>query len=265
MGRKWGQHFLIRQGLVDRMLKQTQINKGDQIVEIGPGKGFLTRSLLQKGAKVTAVEIDPKLCEHLRESYGEHEQFDLLEGDVMQIDPLQLFPKGCGSVKLVANLPYQISSVLILKLLPFRNLWKSLTLMVQKEVAERICATPLQRKDYGPLSLAVGLGFDCQTFLNVPPTAFRPMPKVDSSLIFLQPRSSGLELEDENKFLEWSRTLFGNRRKLLCGSIKRHFPDWFHKDKNYIQKSIGKRRPEEIPHKEWLDLFSRFLSFKKQK
>ena len=181
----------------------------------------------------------------------------------MQIDPLQLCPKGSSSIKLVANLPYQISSVLILKLLPFRNYWKSLTLMVQKEVAERMCATPQQRKDYGSLSLAVGLGFDCQTFLNVPPSAFRPIPKVDSSLIFLQPRSSGLEMEDENKFLEWSRTLFGNRRKLLYGSIKRHFPDWYQKDQNYLQESIGKRRPEEIPQKEWLELFSRFLSFKK--
>ena len=265
MGRKWGQHFLIRQRVVDRMLKQSKIKKGDQIVEIGPGKGFLTRSLLQKGAKVTAVEIDPKLCEHLRESYGKHEQFELLEGDVMQIDPLQLCPQGCGPLKLVANLPYQISSVLILKLLPFRNYWKSLTLMVQKEVAERMCATPQQRKDYGSLSLAVGLGFDCQTFLNVPASAFRPMPKVDSSLIFLQPRPSGLELEDENKFLEWIRTLFGNRRKLLCGSIKRHFPDWYHKDQNYLKEFIGKRRPEEIPKREWFDLFSSFLNFKNQK
>mgnify|MGYP000008660510 CR=1 FL=1 len=265
MAKKWGQHFLIRQGVVERMLKQSQISEGDQVVEIGPGKGFLTHALLKRGVQVTAVEIDPELCQELRVNYGKLEQFQLLEGDVMQIDPLKLCPQGHGSAKLVANLPYQIASALILRLLPFRKCWKSLTLMVQKEVADRICATPEQRKEYGSLSLAAGLGFDCRRFLNVPPAAFRPKPKVDSSLIFLEPRDSGIKEEEEEEFLNWSRTLFENRRKLLSGSIRRHFPDWYQKDQDYLQETIGKRRPEAIPHQEWLDLFRRFINFRNRK
>ena len=142
MARKWGQHFLIRQGVVERMLKQAQIAAGDEVLEIGPGNGFLTRSLLRRGARVTSVEIDTRLCGELKKNFGNQEAFVLVESDVMQVDPNSLCPENPERSKLVANLPYQIATALLLRLLPFRNCWKSMTLMVQKEVADRICATP---------------------------------------------------------------------------------------------------------------------------
>ena len=172
MARKWGQHFLIRQGVVERMLKQAQITAGDEVLEIGPGNGFLTRSLLGRGARVTSVEIDPRLCGELKNNFGNQEAFVLVESDVMQVDPNSLRPENPERSKLVANLPYQIATALLLRLLPFRNCWKSMTLMVQKEVADRICATPAQKKDYGSLSLAAGMAFECRQFLNVPPVSY---------------------------------------------------------------------------------------------
>ena len=181
----------------------------------------------------------------------------------MQVDPNSLCQETPERSKLVANLPYQIATALLLRLLPFRNCWKSMTLMVQKEVADRICATPAQKKDYSSLSLAAGMAFECRQFLNVPPAAFRPMPKVESSLIFLEPKDSGWNSEEEKQFLKWSQMLFANRRKFLTNSIRRHFPEWFQKDQNFFQQTLKNRRPEELPHQEWFDLFQNFLNFKK--
>jgi 16S rRNA (adenine1518-N6/adenine1519-N6)-dimethyltransferase len=263
MARKWGQHFLIRQGVVERMLKQAQIAAGDEVLEIGPGNGFLTRSLLGRGARVTSVEIDPRLCGELKKNFGNQGAFVLVESDVMQVDPHSLCPENPERSKLVANLPYQIATALLLRLLPFRNCWKSMTLMVQKEVADRICATSAQKKDYGSLSLAAGMAFECRQFLNVPPAAFRPMPKVESSLIFLEPKDSGWNSEEEKQFLKWSQMLFANRRKFLTNSIRRHFPEWFKKDQNLFQQTLKNRRPEELPHQEWFDLFQNYLNFEK--
>mgnify|MGYP000190388975 CR=1 FL=1 len=256
------QNFLTDQNVINKIIKSFDLGKSDHVIEIGPGYGSMTFPIIEMVDSIDVIELDKDLANYLNE-HDRKGLINVIQADAMRFDFASLKKKK--KIRLIGNLPYHISTPLLFHLLNFSEIFNDFHVMVQKEVAERMCATPQQRKDYGSLSLAVGLGFDCQTFLNVPPTAFRPIPKVDSSLIFLQPRSSGLEAEDENKFLEWSRTLFGNRRKLLYGSIKRHFPDWYHKDHNYLQESIGKRRPEEIPQKEWLNLFSRFLSFTKQK
>jgi 16S rRNA (adenine1518-N6/adenine1519-N6)-dimethyltransferase len=107
------------------------------------------------------------------------------------------------------------------------------------------------------------MAFECRQFLNVSPAAFRPMPKVESSLIFLEPKNSGWNSEEEQKFLDWSRMLFANRRKFLTNSIRRHFPEWFKKDQKLFHQNLKNRRPEELPHQEWFDLFQSFLNFKK--
>ena len=259
MARKWGQHFLIRQGVVEKMLKHAVVREGDTVIEIGPGRGFLTRSLLSRGARVQAVEVDQTMCAGLRERFGDHPGFTLLEGDVMEIEPGELLKVSKDPLKIVANLPYRISASLILRLIPFRRQCASMTLMVQQEVADRICAEPGNRKHYGALSLASGMAFECRKILTVQPAAFRPPPKVSSAVIHLLPRNSGLDSGKEKMFLQWSHSLFGSRRKTLVNNIRQHYPGWHNDCEVGLKKTLGLRRPEDLSLQEWLSLFREYI------
>ena len=150
--KKWGQNFLISQKVVESIVQAADVKNGDSILEIGPGLGILTRALLDRNSQVTAIEIDPELCVKLRKRFSKEERFTLLEKDVMELAPEDLANLIPAPAKVVANLPYNIATPLILRMLPVRKAWQSLTLMIQYEVAERICATPESGKAYGPLS-----------------------------------------------------------------------------------------------------------------
>ena len=144
-------------------------------------------------------------------------------------------------------------------MLPVRNAWQSLTLMVQLEVAERICATPASGKVYGPLSLVGALGFESAIIKKIPPESFKPAPKVDSAVIRLLPRYSGLTAENEKRFLKWSQLLFQQRRKTLMNGIRQHFPEWYQNHEDSLRESFGQRRPETLDFTEWMNLFSDYL------
>ena len=260
--KKWGQNFLFHEKVAEIIVDAADVQNEDSVLEIGPGHGMLTRSLLRRNAQVTAVEIDPDLCEKLRKQFGCVEGFNLLEQDVMELAPEALAELVCTPAKVVANLPYNIATPLLLKMLPVRKAWLSLTIMIQLEVAKRICATPESRKSYGPLSLVGALGFECKIIKIIPPGSFKPVPKVDSSIIQLVPRNSGLTHEKEKLFLKWSHLLFQQRRKTLINGIRNHFPEWYQNCENLLSEKIALRRPESLAFTEWLNLFEVFLQSK---
>ena len=257
--KKWGQNFLIQQEVVDSIVLAADVKNSDSILEIGPGLGILTTALLECRSEVTAIEIDPELCVRLRKRFESEKKFTLLEMDAMELSPEAFSGLIPAPAKVVANLPYNITTPLILKMLPFRNAWQSLTLMVQLEVAERICATPESGKVYGPLSLVGALGFESTIIAKIPPESFKPAPKVDSALIQLLPRTSGLTPENEKRFLKWSQLLFQQRRKTLMNGIRQHFPEWYQNRGDSLRESFSLRRPETLDFKEWMDLFSDYL------
>jgi 16S rRNA (adenine1518-N6/adenine1519-N6)-dimethyltransferase len=257
--KKWGQNFLISQKVVESIVQAADVKNGDSILEIGPGLGILTRALLDRNSQVTAIEIDPELCVKLRKRFSKEERFTLLEKDVMELAPEDLANLIPAPAKVVANLPYNIATPLILRMLPVRKAWQSLTLMIQYEVAERICATPESGKAYGPLSLVGELGFEKKIIKKIHPESFKPVPKVDSAVIRLLPRESGLPPEDEKRFLKWSHLLFQQRRKTLMNGIRQHFPEWYQNCGDSLRDEFGLRRPETLDFTEWMTLFSDYL------
>ena len=257
--KKWGQNFLIQQEVVDSIVQAADVKNGDSILEIGPGLGMLTTALLEHNADVTAVEIDPELCGKLRKRFENEKRFTLLQMDTMELSPEALAGLIPAPAKVVANLPYNIATPLILRMLPVRNTWQSLTLMVQLEVAERLCATPASGKVYGPLSLVGALGFESAIIKKIPPESFKPVPKVDSAVIRLLPRDSGLTSENEKRFLKWSQLLFQQRRKSLMNGIRQHFPEWHQNHGDSLREYFGLRRPETLDFAEWMNLFSDYM------
>jgi 16S rRNA (adenine1518-N6/adenine1519-N6)-dimethyltransferase len=257
--KKWGQNFLIQQEVVDSIVQAANVKNGESILEIGPGLGILTTALLDCNSEVTALEIDPELCRKLRKRFKNEKRFTLIEMDAMELSPQALAGLIPAPAKVVANLPYNIATPLILRMLPVRNAWQSLTLMVQFEVAERICATPASGKAYGPLSLVGALGFESAIIKKIPPESFKPVPKVDSAVIRLLPHESGLTPENEKHFLKWSQLLFQQRRKTLMNGIRQHFPEWYENHGDSLRDNFGLRRPETLEFNEWMKLFVDYM------
>tara|TARA_B100000686_G_scaffold331029_1_gene394032 strand:+ start:25 stop:834 length:810 start_codon:yes stop_codon:yes gene_type:complete len=261
--KKWGQHFLKSKIIAKSIVQAADVKHGDQILEIGPGYGILTQELLNFSAKVTAIEIDTELCAKLRKKFDKESNFSLFEKDVMKIESNKFEKFLKLPAKLVSNLPYNIATALLLKLLPVRKSWESFTVMVQLEVGERLCAKPDSGKIYGPLSLAGALGFEKQIVKIVTPDHFSPSPKVDSCIIHLLPINSGLSIDQEKLFLKWSHLLFQNRRKTLLNGIRKHYPLWFENYKEYLRGKYDMRRPENLNFSEWMNLFCNFLKSNK--
>ena len=258
--KKWGQNFLQNQNVVESIVKVADLQIGESVLEIGPGLGILTKALLEKEYPVTAIEIDADLCKHLKKRFVGEKKFNLLEKDIMELSSLSLAKLIPNPSKVVANLPYNIATKILLKMFPVREAWQSLTLMIQKEVAERICASTESREAYGPLSLVGELGFEREIVEIIPPRNFKPVPKVASAIVNLLPKISNLNPEREKLFLQWSQLLFQQRRKTLTNGIRQHFPEWYHKQGFSIRKKFGMRRPETLDFKDWMELFNNFLN-----
>ena len=259
MKRKWGQHFLVRERYVQRMIELAGVRAGDQVLEIGPGRGVLTRALLEIGTFVKAVEIDPTLQGFLRQEFAGSSQFQLLCGDALALPIEELLPAS-QSARIVANLPYNVATAIFFHLLPWREYWNSWTLMVQYEVAQRICATAEGGKSFGTLSLAGSLGFERKLAFEVPPDAFAPPPKVNSAVVHLWPRKSGWSQEQEQNFLEFVRRLFQQRRKTLVGNLKQQFPNWFQQERESLEEQYLKLRPENLEFEDWRKLYKQFCA-----
>jgi 16S rRNA (adenine1518-N6/adenine1519-N6)-dimethyltransferase len=216
--RRLGQNFLISPGVVRAVVEAAAIERGDHVLEIGPGIGTLTQGLLEAGAHVTAVELDKKLPAVLAETLRGYEHLNVVQGDILKTDiPLLM---GDQPFKVAANLPYYITTPILLSLLEQKLPITHIVTMVQKEVAERMTASP-GGKNYGALSVAVQYHTEPEIVLDVPPSCFFPAPEVDSAVIACTVRkASAVAVKDENLFFRVVKASFGQRRKTLSNALK---------------------------------------------
>lgn len=214
-----GQNFLVDETVTRDIVLGADVCDEDLVIEIGPGVGTLTAQLLNKAKKVVAIELDSALIPILQTELGDNQNFMLVHNDALKVDFNEIIGEE-KSVKLVANLPYYVTTPIVVKLLKEGYKFKSLTIMIQKEVAERMNAKP-GTKDYGALSLLVQYYCDTQIVRNVPPASFIPRPKVDSIVIRLdrldEPK---VQLDNEKLFFDVIRSSFNMRRKTLWNGVK---------------------------------------------
>ena len=216
--RRLGQNFLISPAVVRAVVEAAEIEKGERVLEIGPGIGTLTQGLLEAGAEVTAVELDKKLPAVLAETLRGYEHLSVVQGDILKTDISALM--GDKPFKVAANLPYYITTPILLALLEQKLPIIRIVTMVQKEVAERMTSSP-GSKNYGALSVAVQYYTEPEIVLDVPPTCFFPAPEVDSAVVACTVRKSpAVVVKDEKLFFRVVKAAFGQRRKTLSNALK---------------------------------------------
>ena len=257
MGRRLGQHFLHDQSVLGKILAAAELRPEDQVLEVGPGKGVLTARLLETGARVTAIEVDPALAESLREKWGGHERFNLIEGDILKADlsPRPLFGND-SRFAIVANLPYYLSSPFLFRVIARRQYLTRMVLMVQREIADRLVAMPETGKTYGSLSIAGHHVFSMKRLFLVPPGAFTPPPKVDSAVVGFEPRPPRLNPDDERTFLEHVQKIFTQRRKILLSTVQRFHPGLSEHQIEQLRDKFGKARPDALSPEAHLEFFA---------
>lgn len=216
--KKLGQNFLIDAAVVRGIVEAAELQEGDRVLEIGPGIGTLTQGLAESGAQVTAVELDKKLPAVLAETLKGYENVRIVQGDILKTDIRELM--GDTPFKVAANLPYYITTPILMALLEQRLPIRKIVTMVQKEVAERMIAPP-GSKTYGALSVAVQYYTAPEIVLDVPPKSFIPAPEVDSVVIACKVRGEPpVAVRDEKLFFRVVKAAFGQRRKTLSNALK---------------------------------------------
>ncbi|MGA2586993.1 MAG: 16S rRNA (adenine(1518)-N(6)/adenine(1519)-N(6))-dimethyltransferase RsmA [Candidatus Aminicenantales bacterium] len=255
-----GQHFLKSAGVLDKIVRAIDPLPDDFIIEIGPGLGALTFPLAAKAGKVTAVEKDRKYIPLLEEKGQPH--LTLLAKDVLDVNFKELIEE-CGfiyaRVKLVGNLPYSISSPLLYKIIEERELFQKCVFLVQKEVAERICAQP-GSKSYAPVSILLQIHFSTSLLFTVHPGSFSPPPRVESALIALDKSPSPLyPVSDEQKFLSFLQECFKQRRKTLVNNLIASGKPAAVADKACAELGLDRKiRPEQVSIGQFVGLFDFF-------
>ncbi len=215
MGSRLGQHFLIRDSVLEKIARAACPSEQPLVVEIGPGKGALTRHLLEHAGRVIAIEVDPYLVHYLRQKFRDQPKLTIVESDVLKTDLAQW-----GPAVIAGNLPYYITSPILERV--FSSAWTRGVFLVQKEVAERLSTGPGSR-DYGYLSVVAQLRAAVELLFSVPPQAFSPPPKVDSAVVRLTPRSEPLVTETE-EFLKFVALCFHSKRKNLRNNLRAQYP-----------------------------------------
>lgn len=219
--KRYGQNFLIDEHVLNKIVGAAEVTKDDYVIEIGPGIGTLTQCLCEEAGKVTAIEVDKDLIPILKETLAEYDNVEVIHADVMKIDLKKLIEENADgkNVKFVANLPYYITTPIIMELLEKKLPISSITVMVQKEVAQRMQCQP-GSKDYGALSLAVQYYADAYIVANVPPNCFMPRPKVGSAVIRLSVHDKPpVDVKDERLMFALIRASFNQRRKTMVNSV----------------------------------------------
>lgn len=218
MSKKLGQNFLIKRGIVDEIVHAAELTVGEPVLEVGPGIGTLTQGLAQSGADVTAIELDRRLLEVLDTTLASYNNVRIIHGDVLKLDVPTIM--NHKPFKVVANLPYYITTPIIMSLLESKLPIERLVVMVQKEVALRMVAKP-GTKDYGALSVAVQYYTEPDIVLDVPPKSFLPAPAVTSSVIRCVLRDKPpVDVIDEKLFFRVVKAGFAQRRKTFSNTMK---------------------------------------------
>lgn len=248
MGKRYlGQNFLYDPSILKRIVQAAELDAEDLVVEIGPGPGRLTKMLAERVKKVIAIELDENLFRKLKSELAEYKNVELIHGDALKYSYENL-----PEFKVVANIPYYITTPIIFRLIDARKNLESMTLTVQKEVAERIVATP-GGKDYGVLSIMVQYYAKPSLKFIIPKEAFRPVPKVDSAVIHIKILARpSVDVENDKNFFRTVKTAFSQRRKMLSNSLKSMRGDvkeWL--DKAGIDPN---RRPETLSIEEFARL-----------
>lgn len=219
-----GQNFLISEQVVNEIVESSKIDKEDLVIEIGPGLGTLTKYLLEKAEKVIGIELDKKMVEILQDRFKLYNNFELYQQDVLKIDLKHLIKKekentNIKEVKIVANLPYYITTPIIMKLLEEKLDLESITVMIQKEVADRLIAIPGE-KETGAITYAVYYYAIAEAILEVPKESFIPEPEVTSKVIKLNIRKEPpVEVQDKELMFKIIKSAFMQRRKTLINAL----------------------------------------------
>ncbi|MEF9952294.1 MAG: 16S rRNA (adenine(1518)-N(6)/adenine(1519)-N(6))-dimethyltransferase RsmA [Clostridium sp.] len=215
-----GQNFLIDNEVLNKIVDAADLDDTSCALEIGPGIGVLTQEMAQRAKKVVSIEIDSRLIPILSETMSQYDNFELVHSDALKVDFNQLFEeKGMENIKVVANLPYYVTTPIINKIFTEAKGVKSITVMIQKEVAERLIAKP-STKEYGALTLLAQYYSDVEKVVKAPPSCFIPNPKVESMVVKMNIREPQVTVRDEKLFFRVVRDSFNMRRKTLNNSLK---------------------------------------------
>ena len=244
--KRFGQHFLVDAGVIEEIVGLIAPRPGQAMVEIGPGLGALTQPLVERLGQLTVVELDRDLAQGLRRKTG----LTVIEADVLQVDFEALIPGPGTSLRVVGNLPYNISTPILFHLLGFAGVIVDQHFMLQKEVVERMVAQPATAQ-YGRLSVMLQWRYAMENVLQVAPACFDPPPRVDSAIVRMLPRAQPAAL-DAQRLSELVRVAFGQRRKLLRHTLGR----WL-EEKGFHGDFDVQRRAEEVPVSEYIHLVQR--------
>ncbi|MFM9905288.1 MAG: 16S rRNA (adenine(1518)-N(6)/adenine(1519)-N(6))-dimethyltransferase RsmA [Pyrinomonadaceae bacterium] len=246
-----GQNFLRDSNVIERIVGALNLTSSDAVVEIGPGLGALTEGLVKKSGRVIAIEFDRDMVAHLEHTFSRFDNFHLIQTDALTVNFADIFakPVHSGRVKLVANLPYNISTPILQRLSLQRHLFSEFVLMFQREVVERITAKPGAR-GRGFLSVLIENAFDTEYLFDVPPTAFNPVPKVWSSVVRLIPKDSSVK--NEILFRDLLSRSFAQKRKTILNNLKAAYVD----SAELLEAAgiDGRRRAETLTLAEWVTL-----------
>ena len=253
MSKKLGQNFLIKRGIVDEIVHAAELMPGEPVLEVGPGIGTLTQGLAQSGADVTAIELDRRLLDVLDTTLASYDNVRIVHGDVLKLDVPTIM--NHKPFKVVANLPYYITTPIIMSLLESKLPIERLVVMVQKEVALRMVAKP-GTKDYGALSVAVQYYTEPDIVLDVPPKSFLPAPAVTSSVIRCVLRDKPpVDVIDEKLFFRVVKAGFAQRRKTFSNTMKTPGLSKDRIEELLVKANIdGQRRGETFTLQEFADV-----------
>ncbi|MDH4109194.1 MAG: 16S rRNA (adenine(1518)-N(6)/adenine(1519)-N(6))-dimethyltransferase RsmA [Gammaproteobacteria bacterium] len=218
--KRFGQHFLVDPEIIRMIVASVAAGPGDTLVEIGPGQGAITTPLARTGATLHAIEFDRDLAAALRLHYADNLRVTIHEADALRFDYASLG----RDLRLVGNLPYNISTPLLFRLLEFLDHIRDMHFMLQKEVVDRIAAAP-GSKAYGRLTVMLGCRAEVVPLFDVPPDSFSPAPKVMSSVLRIRPREAQVEIADRTLFAALVAQGFSQRRKTLHNALKGHVSD----------------------------------------
>lgn len=215
-----GQNFIVDSNIIDRLVSHAQLNKDIAVIEIGPGLGALTQQLIEHAAHVTSIEIDQNMVEILSELFGEEDNFNLIYSDILDFDLETLvneLKKDYKEVMIIANLPYYITSEILLKLFKLENKVDSIMLMVQREFAQRLTADK-NTKDYRTLTVLSKTFYDSKIIMKISKHVFYPRPNVDSAIILM--KNKAVDIEDIDEWMAFVEMCFVQKRKTIYNNLR---------------------------------------------